>query len=93
MSSTPADQDGATVDADVTLAYLLRRMRSKSDFPALSASVARVQALSEAETDSLQALCDEILKDVALTQKLLRVVNTAHYRRAGSDPISTISRL
>ena len=31
-------------------------------------------------------------KDVALTQKLLRVVNTAHYRRAGTDPISTISR-
>jgi len=84
--AAPADE------AEVTLAYLLRRMRSKSDFPALSVSVARVQALSESETDSLQALCDEILKDVALTQKLLRVVNTAHYRRAGSDPISTISR-
>ena len=92
MSPTTDDQGGTLVDADVTLAYLLRRMRSKSDFPALSASVARVQALSESETDSLQSLCDEILKDVALTQKLLRVVNTAHYRRAGSDPISTISR-
>jgi len=92
MSESPAGQDTPSVDADVTLAYLLRRMRSKSDFPALSASVARVQALSESETDSLQVLCDEILKDVALTQKLLRVVNTAHYRRAGSDPISTISR-
>ncbi len=92
MSTIPAEQDGITAEADVTLAYLLRRMRSKSDFPALSASVARVQALSESETDSLQSLCDEVLKDVALTQKLLRVVNTAHYRRAGSDPISTISR-
>ena len=92
MSHLPAEQNSATVDADVTLAYLLRRMRSKSDFPALSVSVARVQALSESETDSLQSLCDEILKDVALTQKLLRVVNTAHYRRAGCDPISTISR-
>ena len=92
MCPTSVDQDGVAAEADVTLAYLLRRMRSKSDFPALSASVARVQALSESETDSLQALCDEILKDVALTQKLLRVVNTAHYRRAGSDPISTISR-
>lgn len=70
----------------------MRRMRSKSDFPALSASVSRVQALSESDTDSLQTLCDEILQDVALTQKLLRVVNTAHYRRAGADPISTISR-
>ncbi|MDE2402528.1 MAG: HDOD domain-containing protein [Burkholderiales bacterium] len=76
----------------VTLDYLLRRMRYKSDFPALSASVTRIQALSDAETESMSALCDEILKDVALTQKLLRIINTAHYRRAGSDPISTVSR-
>jgi len=92
MTDAVALAHGAQPDADVTLAYLMRRMRSKSDFPALSASVSRVQALSESDTDSLQTLCDEILQDVALTQKLLRVVNTAHYRRAGSDPISTISR-
>jgi HD-like signal output (HDOD) protein len=79
-------------DAELTLEYLLRRMRFKSDFPALSASVSRVQALSNSETDSMQSLCDEVLKDVALTQKLLRVVNTAHFRRAGTDPISTVSR-
>jgi HD-like signal output (HDOD) protein len=92
MSEPTVSEAVPATDADVTLAYLLRRMRSKSDFPALSASVARVQAISESETDNLQTLCDEILQDVALTQKLLRVVNTAHYRRAGSDPISTISR-
>lgn len=79
-------------DAELTLEYLLRRMRFKSDFPALSASVSRVQALSDSENDSMQSLCDEILQDVALTQKLLRVVNTAHFRRAGTDPISTVSR-
>lgn len=84
--------EAAQTDAEVTLAYLMRRMRTKSDFPALSASVSRVQALSDSENESLQTLCDEILQDVALTQKLLRVVNTAHYRRAGSDPISTVSR-
>ena len=92
MTEPVAAVASAQPDADVTLAYLMRRMRSKSDFPALSASVSRVQALSESDTNSLQTLCDEILQDVALTQKLLRVVNTAHYRRAGTDPISTISR-
>ena len=92
MTEPVAAVESAQPDAEVTLAYLMRRMRSKSDFPALSASVSRVQALSESDTDSLQTLCDEILQDVALTQKLLRVVNTAHYRRAGTDPISTISR-
>ncbi|MCC7545810.1 MAG: HDOD domain-containing protein, partial [Aquabacterium sp.] len=85
------NKDGA-LDADVTLEYLLRRMRFKTDFPALSTSVARVQALSTSETENLHTMCDEILQDVALTQKLLRIVNTAHYRRAGSDQISTISR-
>lgn len=79
-------------EADLTVDYLLRRMRFKSDFPALSASMARVQALAQSDTDSMQALSDEVLKDVALTQKLLRVVNTAFYRRAGTDPISTVSR-
>ena len=76
----------------VTLDYLLRRMRHKSDFPTLSASVSRIQALSEAENESLSGLCDEILKDVALTQKLLRLINTPHYRRSGGDAISTVSR-
>jgi HD-like signal output (HDOD) protein len=75
----------------VTLEYLLRRMRHKSDFPTLSASVSRIQTLSEAENESLGGLCDEILKDVALTQKLLRLINTPHYRRGG-DAISTVSR-
>ncbi|RZI77648.1 MAG: HDOD domain-containing protein [Rubrivivax sp.] len=83
----PASGDGPAV----TLEYLLRRMRHKSDFPTLSASVSRIQAMSDAENESLASLSDEILKDVALTQKLLRVVNTAHYRRSG-DSISTVSR-
>lgn len=86
--NAPAPSDGQ----QVTLEYLLRRMRYKSDFPALSASVTRIQALSDAEHESLSVLSDEILKDVALTQKLLRLINTAHYRRAGTDPVSTVSR-
>ncbi len=88
----PAGAAASRQEADLTLDYLLRRMRFKSDFPALSSSVSRVQALAQSDTDSMQALCDEVLRDVALTQKILRVVNTAHFRRAGTDPISTISR-
>jgi len=36
------------------------------------------------------SVTNEILKDVALTNKLLRLVNSAHYARGGS--ISTVSR-
>jgi serine/threonine protein kinase len=75
-----------------TLDFLLRRMRHKSDFPALSDSVARIQRIASSEHESLASLSTEILKDVALTNKLLRLVNTAHYSHAGGGSISTVSR-
>ena len=74
-----------------TLDFLLRRMRHKGDFPALSESVTRIQRVATSETESLSSLSAEILKDVALTNKLLRMVNTAHFSSAGGA-VSTISR-
>lgn len=74
------------------LEFLLRRMRTKSDFPALSDSMERVQKLTQSEGDSLATLSGAILKDVALTNKLLRLVNTAQYRHAGGGSINTVSR-
>ena len=73
-----------------TLDFLLRRMRHKSDFPAMSDSVVRIQGMATSETESVGSVTNEILKDVALTNKLLRLVNSVHYARGGS--ISTVSR-
>ena len=75
-----------------TLEFLLRRMRLHGDFPALSDSVTRIQRVTTSEKESLQVLSTEILKDVALTQKLLRLVNTAHFRHVGAGEIATVSR-
>lgn len=86
------DSRPAADDPGLVLAWLMRRMRQRGDFPAWSASIQRVQAMAESEAESLHSLCEGILQDVALTQKLLRVVNTAHYRRAGTDPVGTVSR-
>ena len=74
-----------------TLAFLLRRMRHTADFPAMSDSVLRIQGVAGSDTESLGSLTNEILKDVALTNKLLRLVNSAHYARGGGS-ISTVSR-
>ena len=74
-----------------TLDFLLRRMRHKSDFPALTTQVLRIQRMANSEVESLNTVADEILKDVALTHKLLRLVNTAYLRR-DSHGVSTISR-
>jgi HD-like signal output (HDOD) protein len=75
-----------------TLEFLLRRMRHRSDFPALSSAVVRIQRVASSESESVRALTEEILLDVALTHKLLRLVNTAHYSGLAAGGISTVSR-
>src|SRR5574343_1062002 len=75
-----------------TLEFLLRRMRHKSDFPALSESVSAINKIANSETESIDKLANTILKDFALTNKLLRLVNSAYYRPAGGGSISTVSR-
>ena len=93
LGVSPAS-DGAAAQAggggNGTLDFLLRRMRHKTDFPALSNSIIRIQGMATSETESVGNVTSEILKDVALTNKLLRLVNSAHFARGGS--ISTVSR-
>ncbi len=84
-SPQPAETGQSTLD------FLLRRMRNKGDFPALSASVSRIQRVATSDSESQTSLTAEIMKDVALTQKLLRLVNTVHYRVAG-EGVTTVSR-
>jgi len=75
-----------------TLEFLLRRIRHKSDFPALSATIGtlnRVIASSDRERTSV--LCNAILKDFGLTTKLLKLVNAAYYNQFGGG-VSTVSR-
>lgn len=78
----PAEEDA--------MERLLRRMRENEDFPAMSHAVSRIQAMVTSDTESVGAVADEILKDVALSNKLLRIVNSAYYARDGG--ISSISR-
>ncbi|HEU4457799.1 MAG TPA: HDOD domain-containing protein [Methylibium sp.] len=82
---------GKSPGSSAALDFLLRRMRHKGDFPALSDSVASIQRIAASEHENLSALSDQILRDVALTHKLLRLVNTAHYKRTGGG-VSTVSR-
>ena len=76
----------------IILTFFLGNMVGIPVFGPVSDSVGRIQAISVSESESLGALANEILKDVALTNKLLRIVNTAHYRTAGGGTISTVSR-
>ena len=91
----PTEDAPAAADATgegAALEFLLRRMRHQGDFPAMANAVSRIQRLTLSEKESLSSLSNEILKDVALTQKLLRLVNTVQYSQAGAGGITTISR-
>ena len=73
-----------------TVEFLLRRMALKSDFPALSASFNRINQLTaQADNASLRAISDLVIRDFALTQKLLRVVNAAS---VGAGKVTRVSQ-
>ena len=101
MRDVLADYLKPAEDADVveegdsasgTLEFLLRRMRHKSDFPALSEAVSSINRLAASDRENVNTLSNTILKDFALTNKILRLVNSAYYRTSGGGAISTVSR-
>ena len=83
---------GAESGNNGTLDFLLRRMRHRTDFPAVSESIARIQRIADTDDQSLGTLAAEVSRDVALTNKLLRLVNTAQYSHAGGGTIGTVLR-
>lgn len=74
-----------------TLEFLLRRMRQKKEFPALSESVSAINRIVHSDKESISALTNAVLMDVALTSKILKLVNSSFYKPAGAGSISTIS--
>jgi serine/threonine protein kinase len=90
-TAAAGDAPAEAAPGHATLDFLLRRMKTRADFPALSDAVGRIQRVANSESENLSTLADEILKDVALTNKLLRLVNSAQYSAAGGA-VSTISR-
>ncbi|MES9972254.1 MAG: HDOD domain-containing protein [Candidatus Thiodiazotropha sp.] len=78
-------------DASGTVEFLLRRMKRKSDFPALSQSVRSINAMADASNKDVNQMAGVIVNDFALTNKILKVVNSAYYGRF-SGRIGTVSR-
>ncbi len=66
-------------------------MGSQSDFPALSSIIGEINKVVASESESVGKLAQTILKDFALTNKLLKLVNTVTYSQFGGK-INTISK-
>ena len=72
--------------------FMLRRVSRKPDFPAVSRYISEInQKTGSREKSDASELADVILKDYALTSKLLRLVNSAVFGQYGGS-ISTVSR-
>ncbi|MBM3114476.1 HDOD domain-containing protein [Jeongeupia naejangsanensis] len=77
--------------AGTTLDRLLWRMQRSGDFPALSQAISNLNQIQMDDAEHLQGLSDVVLRDFALTNKLLRLANSAIYGQYGGT-ISTVSR-
>jgi len=88
---SPAHTEHKLTDTHGTLDFLLRRMRSKSDFPVLASTISEINKVVDDDSASANQLTQCILQDFALTNKLLKLVNTVTYGQFGGQ-INTISK-
>src|SRR5208283_345496 len=70
--------------------FILGRLQEDSDFPAMSHTMNMINQLKAAEDASVTELANIILRDYALTAKIIKVVNSVSYSQFGE--VTTISR-
>lgn len=73
-------------------AQLMNKVCGDEDMFALGTSVARVVQMASSDDQGTHDLAYYVLSDVALTQRILRLSNTAQYRTASGTNVTTISR-
>ncbi len=69
---------------------VLRRLKEHGDFPAMAETIVKVNSVTNDEDSSASQLAHVILEDYSLTNKVLRVVNSAIF--AQTAEVTTISR-
>lgn len=80
-------------ESHATVEFFLRRMQRKKDFPGLSRSLADINRLTaEGSNASNEQLSNVILRDYALTKKLLQLANSAFYGGSASREVPNVSQ-
>jgi HD-like signal output (HDOD) protein len=70
----------APESSQATVQFLLRRMQRRQDFPALSRSLVEINRMTAHESKATAGqLATVVLRDFALTNKLLKLANSAFY--------------
>jgi HD-like signal output (HDOD) protein len=71
---------------------LMRKVTGGADMCALGGSVARVVQLASSDDQGPDILAHYVLSDVALTQRILRLSNTACFHGLSATSVTTVSR-
>ncbi len=79
-------------DINVRRKQLLQRIQDDPALPALGNAVSQVLQITSSSNEAVHSLAHFILSDVALTQKILSIANTAGYRTASGTAVTTISK-
>lgn len=86
-----ADKVDSSSKKHSTIEFLLTRMQRKQDFPAISSTLSDINRLTGAsKSATADKLANVILRDMALTSKLLKLVNSAFYGTRANE-ITSIS--
>ncbi len=95
MSPDERTDTGTVGEKHSTVEFLMRRMRHKGDLPAFSEHIveinSKLSSLTAITFSSAGDLAKIILKDYSLTNKLLKVVNSALYVTL-SGKVATVSK-
>ena len=91
-------EEGLIVSSDTggsshsTVDFLLRRMQRKSDFPAISRTLSDINRMTGDDSVACaEKLANVVLRDLALTSKLLKLVNSAFYGARAAE-VTSISQ-
>jgi HD-like signal output (HDOD) protein len=85
-----ADSEDVTLPAcplpettDARLEACLRRIEAREGFPALTQRIQEITAVLGDEDASVQRLANIVLRDYALTVRVIRAANSFHFNRSG----------
>jgi len=88
--------NSAAVNTDDAKSNLKQRLidsiTNDPNLPALGSSIARIVKLSSSDDESVQQLAYYVLSDVSLTQKILRLSNSAAFKAITNKEISSINK-
>ncbi len=85
-------EDKAAAERAARLQRLMQKIAKQADFASMKDSVRLMQKISRSENAHARALSGAISEDIAMTAKLLRLVNAAFYSSAGGGNITSLQR-